>query len=343
MGQSGSSPTAEEEEPEPGVPQDRPLPEEPFDQDALSNFQCPFQVTSNRCWLLTSMTCPFGHQPRPPLEQIELQPVPWYVCLDRLLNCCESNQIERITPQLVRCENGLHVDPIDLIDREHFAQRLAFAVLSGKGSAALDTIRLPKCCKCKQTISTTKDEFCGFLENCSHRLCAKCVEAWRANWGQCEPREVNVFIFSKKGILEINFVLHLCLQLLEESQLMCPVCLIDSSRILLWPEPFCSQSYKTHLFAMQKACFNVFVKPQTGVSIHDVPGNGRFTVIYKGSLFLGELITYTPLHARVIGKTKTRAATTTTAGQNPLVRGKTTLPKTRETANQGTGPKTRQD
>ena len=239
--------------------QDRPLPEDPLDAELISAFECPFQMY---CELTP---CPFGHSPTSQAQEtdtddqvIALRPIPWYFCMDRLLDQCESVVLERINNQLVRCEFGFHPTNEDLIEPDQFTAQLATAVLAFKSLTPIIHRKAPQCVCCFKTIASG---MCAMMENCPHRFCGECIAT---HFEVIRPHMSSV----------------------------CRACGVASSRIMLWPQPICSRAYQQYLFTIQKRAFGLLVCGQSHVAVHEPVNANQVVVYYKGTLTESKIAAY---------------------------------------------------
>ena len=247
---------------------DRPLPptEDPLDPNVLTTFQCPFQQDFDFPFC-DSDNCPFGHLPQPD-ETTTLRTVPQYLCLDRLLDRCASQNVEHINEQLVRCENGFHISTDDM-DIDLLIDQMA-SVLVNRKSLIRDTGTSSRmepitCVVCLKTVPSSPDGLHAFLENCPHHFCAKCIIDWRKRQ---EPQFRRQF----------------------KTEFGCPTCRKLNCRIMLWPRRTTSNAQRLRLFALQKRCFGLMVEPQTEASVQELYAPNQFLVSYKGNIITGRIV-----------------------------------------------------
>lgn len=226
------------------------LPEKSLDVDVLATFKCPFGNKRNnqprvRC---PFAGCLFGHQE--PTDGGVLQVIPWFWCLDRLLNRCTATTVLRLSESLVRCPYGFHVSVDDLIDRETFSRKMARAVLTGKTAASLPGTVWPtiSCFNCHHALVPSTSSYCGLLENCSCVLCKNCAQVLNRTLAN-SPTAHLIFCPCTRARQHRAY----------------------STRFLLWPTWHVSSSYRQYLFHTIKNNFGLAVSSATDTFIEHLP------------------------------------------------------------------------
>lgn len=208
-------------------------PEERLNAHFLATFVCPF---FDQCEF---HACPFAHRP-PPTEREtfsnDLHPIPWYYCMDHLLQQCRSVTLRQRGSQLIRCEFGFHPKNEDLDDADQFKNRMALALLSGEFLPQIQSPNFSVCAICNTRIEGN----CVILENCSHRFCIHCSNS-----------EYHVFT------------------VLLTRDIVCGICHTISRRLMYWPTTALSNSYRKLIFSLQRRAFGLMIGLGSQVLVSD--------------------------------------------------------------------------